>query len=98
MMETVLEATQRLRAAGFALDFTATPRGQLHCATCELDHDPEAMTVGEIVRYEGASDPNDQTILLALGSVCGGRGLYSAAFGYAAEPADVDVLHRLPRT
>jgi hypothetical protein len=96
-METLLDATRRLRAVGFELDFTATSDGQLRCDTCGLDHDPEHMTIGEIVRYEGASDPNDETILLALGSECGSRGLYSAAFGHAAAPADVEALHRLPR-
>lgn len=96
-METLLDATQRLRAVGFDLDFTATAGGQLRCEDCGLDHDPEDMTIGEIVRYEGASDPDDQTILLALCSRCGSRGLYSAAFGYTAAPADVRALHRLPR-
>lgn len=97
MMETLLDATQRLRAVGFELDFTATASGQLRCATCGLDHDPEDMTVGEIVRYEGASDPNDESILLALASECGSKGLFSAAFGHSAAPADAEALHRLPR-
>lgn len=95
-METLLEATQRLRAAGFDVDFSATPAGQLRCPACGEDHDPEKMTIHEIVRYEGASDPDDEAILLALECSCGRRGLYTAAFGPGMEPADVAVLHRLP--
>ncbi len=97
-METILEATERLRAAGFDLDFAATATGQLRCAACGIDHDPEAMAIHEIVRYEGASDPGDEAILLALVCTCGGRGLYTAAFGPDIAPADVEVLHRLPNT
>ena len=97
VMETMLEATQRLRAVGFDLDFSATSPGQLRCAACGLDHDPEAMNIDEVVRYEGASDPDDQAILLALDSSCGRRGLYIAAFGPDTAAPDVKALHRLPR-
>ncbi len=97
MMETLLEATRRLRRRGFNEDFAATPPGRLWCDACGRDHDPQQMVVEEIVRYEGASDPDDQTILIALDSACGRRGLYSAAFGTATPARDVEVLHRLPR-
>lgn len=95
-METLLEATLRLRAAGYDLDFSATETGQLRCAACGVDHDPEAMAIDEIVRYEGASNPDDEAILFALSCTCGRRGLYTAAFGPGMPPADVEVLHRLP--
>jgi hypothetical protein len=96
MMETLLEATARLRAAGFTLDFDATGDGYLRCRACGLDHAPEGMRVAEIVRYEGASDPDDQAILLAFCSRCGRRGLYSAGYGPGAAVADVEALRRLP--
>jgi len=95
-METVLEATQRLRADGYDADFTPTADGRLRCGACGTEHDPETMAVDEVVRYEGASDPQDEAILLALRCTCGRRGLYSTAFGPAASPADDAVLRRLP--
>jgi hypothetical protein len=96
-METLLEATQRLRRCGFDEDFAATAPGQLWCDGCGKNHDPADMVVDEIVRYEGASDPDDQTILLALDSACGRRGLFSAAFGPTAPAREAEVLQRLPR-
>ena len=36
MMETVLEATARLRKSGFVVDFAATEDGQLRCGECEV--------------------------------------------------------------
>jgi len=94
-MDTLLDATARLRAIGFDLDFIATPTGGLRCRVCGIDHAPEDMTVEEIVRYEGASDPDDQSILLALCGGCG-RGLYSAGYGPGADADDVEALRRLP--
>ena len=96
MMDTLLDATRRLRANGFDVDFSATARGRLRCAACGIEHDPESMRIVEVVRYEGASDPADETILLALSCTGGRRGLYSAAFGPATAEADVAALQRLP--
>ena len=96
-METVLAATQRLRDAGFTVDFAATATGQLRCSACGFEHDPETLRVDEVVRYEGVSDPSDETILLALRSDRGCCGVYTAAFGSDTSEADVAALHRLPR-
>jgi hypothetical protein len=96
MMDTLLDATDRLRAQGFHLDFSATVRGNLLCADCGVEHDPATMRILEVVRYEGASDPADETILLALSCTRGCKGLYSAAFGHATAEADVVALARLP--
>jgi hypothetical protein len=96
MMDTLLDATHRLRLDGFDVDFSATARGKLRCAACGTEHDPESMRILEIVRYEGASDPADETILLALSCTGGQRGVYSAAFGHTTAEADVEALARLP--
>ena len=94
-METVLDATARLRAAGYGGDFVATEDGRLRCAACGTEHDPAAMVIDEVVRYEGASDPDDEAILLALSCDCGQQGLYVTGFGPAAGAADAAVLRRL---
>jgi hypothetical protein len=96
MMDTLLDATRRLRADGFGIDFSATDRGELRCSACGIEHDPESMRILEVVRYEGASDPADETILLALACTGGHQGLYSAAFGHTTAEADVAALQRLP--
>jgi hypothetical protein len=95
-METLLDAATRLRRSGYAIDFIATREGLLRCGACGRTHDPAQMIVEETVRYEGVSDPADESILLALLCTCGRRGLYFAAFGPAASAADGAVLGRLP--
>jgi hypothetical protein len=96
-METLLEAIARLRTLGYRLDLAAVPGGRLHCGGREEDLEAAALTVDETVRFEGASDPDDEAILLALSSPDGHRGLYSAAFGANTTSDDVDVLHALVR-
>lgn len=91
-METVLEAAARLRRIGYTADFSPTEDGRLQCDTCGELHDPATMVIDEVVRYEGASDPDDEAILLAMRCVCDRAGLYVAAFGPNASAADAAVL------
>ena len=95
-METVLEASTRLRTSGFATDLSASPHGRLRCLACGTVVDAASCTVVDIVRFEGESNPDDEAILLALISPCGHRGLFSCAYGQTIEADDTDVLRALP--
>ena len=94
-METLSEAIGRLTDAGYVHDFRAD-RGQLVCARCRASLDPSEMTIDEIVRFEGVSDPDDQAILYALRTGSGSLGLYAAAYGAAASTDDIGVARSLP--
>src|SRR3954451_4294055 len=95
-METVLEATARLRKSGFVVDFAATEDGLLRCGECDEVRDPSTMVIDEVVRYEGVSNPDDEAILFALHCRDDRPGLFLSAFGPGASPADDAVLRRLP--
>lgn len=90
-METLSEAIARLNDAGYVKHFYPVD-GQLVCDECETRFDPSTLTVDEIVRFEGASDPDDEAILYALTTGDGHRGVYSTAYGAAASSDDIDVL------
>lgn len=96
-METLLDASTRLRASGFTTDLSAAPHGRLRCPVCEIMVDAASCTVVAIVRFEGLSDPDDESILVALISPCGHRGLFSCAYGQATGADASDVLRALPR-
>jgi hypothetical protein len=95
-METIPEAAGRLRAAGYVVDFSATDEGRLRCAECGREHSPDEMQIDETVRYEGLTNPADETILLALQCECGEKGLFYAGFGPNASRAEAAVLRNLP--
>jgi hypothetical protein len=90
-METMSEATTRLRAAGYVENWIAED-GKLRCCTCTATYDPAEITVDEVVRFEGPSDPGDEAILFGLTGPCGHRGQYSAAYGPSASAEDVRVI------
>jgi hypothetical protein len=96
-VETLSEAIARLRARGFVRDFSAVAGGRLRCGECGTDFDAATVHIEEIVRFEGASDPGDESILFALSGACGHDGLYSAAYGVDATPEDIAVVAALHR-
>jgi len=96
-METMSEATTRLRAAGYVENWIAED-GKLRCFTCTATYEPESVTVDEVVRFEGPSDPGDEAILFALSGPCGHRGQFSAAYGPETSVEDVRVIVALGHT
>lgn len=93
-METIVDATSRLRAAGYREDWVADG-GMLRCLGCSIAYVPSEVTVDEIVRFEGPTDPGDETILFALTGPCEHLGLYSAAYGTYTPTADLEILAEL---
>lgn len=92
-METMLEAVARLRSTGFRHDVNAASAGRLRCSACGALNDPVDVTLSETARFEGDSNPDDQSILVALTTACGHRALYSSAYGPSTPVADAEV-HR----
>lgn len=95
-LETMQHAMARLEAAGYTGSFRAEG-GVLCCTTCGCQVEPEAVTIDEVVRFEGASDPDEQAALFALD--CGGcsmKGTYAVVFGPGMPAEDGDVVRRLP--
>ena len=96
-METLSEAIERLRAAGYGADFVPTEDGRLRCPACNSTHDPAEMHIDEQLRFEGESDPADMSLLVALTCDCGAKGLYTTQFGADISPEDAAVVRALPR-
>lgn len=94
-MEAVLEAVERLRARGFRSDLSAAPVGALRCGSCGEAADMSGVTVVETVRFEGDSNPDDESILMAISMPCGHRGVYGSAYGHDAPADDAEVLRAL---
>jgi hypothetical protein len=93
-METMSDATARLRAVGYTEDWIAE-HGELRCFPCGTSYEPVQVSVDEVVRFEGPSDPGDEAILFALTGTCGHRGLYSAAYGPCASVEDAAITTAL---
>ncbi len=95
-METLSQAMARLERDGYSNSVTASADGLLECSGCGSTCDPAEITVDEVVRFEGASDPDDQAALFALD--CGAhKSLYAVAFGPNTPANDVLAVRALSR-
>jgi hypothetical protein len=94
-MDTVLDTVNKLRAQGFTADFSASPHGQLLCDDCGSTFDPATADIEQVHRFEGLSNPADESILYAARADCGHRGIYTAAYGPDTPPHDAVVMRQL---
>jgi len=95
--ETVTAAVRQLQSLGYATDFELDAAG-INCRACRQQHMPERLEVTHTFRFEGASNPSDEEIVLGvLCPDCGAKGVIVSAYGPSAEPELFDLLVRLTR-
>jgi hypothetical protein len=97
-LETMSAALARLEGDGFTDDFRAVADGLRHLHDDGESHvmAPEELTVREVVRFEGASDPDEEAAVFALECECGIKGTYVVTYGPGMSPEDNEVVLRLP--
>jgi hypothetical protein len=86
-MDTLSERMRQLTDAGWVEQF-AIDAGRLICGNCAERYTAEEVEVDEVYRFEGASDPGDESILFAITTPCGHRGTLPATYG-PDTPAEV---------
>jgi hypothetical protein len=95
-METLSEAVDRLTADGYRDDFRAVAEG-LCAVGAGRSYAPESLAVDAVLRFEGPTDPADESVLFALRAPDGVRGTWAVAYGPAIDPLDAAMLRRLRR-
>ncbi len=93
-MDTMSERMRQLHDAGWTEQFSVDG-GRLICGNCDESASPEEVVVDEMYRFEGASDPGDESILFAIAMPCGHRGTLPASYGPDTPPDVADVVTRL---
>lgn len=84
-----------MTARGYVTDFRAVEGGLLAAGT-PCVHAPEDLVIDEVARFEGVSDPDDQTIIFALRCERhAARGTYAPAYGPAMDALDAEMVRRL---
>ncbi|HZU52517.1 MAG TPA: hypothetical protein VFF77_01365 [Holophagaceae bacterium] len=90
--ETVSAALAQLAAEGYTADFSSRSEG-LHCADCGKSHSAKGSQVEKVYRYEGASDPDDQALVLGLRCpACGAKGVLVTGYGPSTDPDEVALI------
>lgn len=92
--DTLIDALNNLKARGYSNDFNLQPEA-IEFSPLNLKLRPEDFHVDEIYRFEALADPDDSTILFAVSSTAGVRGVIVDAYGAYADALSHGMLQRL---
>jgi len=98
-MKTLTSCVNKLTLEGYTEDFKAGERGLLSLQH-EKIYEPSQIQINDFYRFEGASDPADNSILYALETDDGIKGTLVDAYGPYADSkvvafmAEVERLHK----
>jgi len=95
--ETVTEAVQFLQAQGYTTDLVLAAGGVRRAGATDVEP-KETCEVDYAFRFEGASDPGDEDIVLGVSQPSTGiKGILVSAYGKDTEPEHAEVLLALIR-
>lgn len=94
MFETLSEAMEDLKKRGYTYDFLLK-YDVLECETLDLRLTASEFHVDEVHRFEGLNDPDDSSILFAVRSNNGLKGLIVDAYGAYTDSLHADMIKRL---
>lgn len=88
------EATNGLKARGYVHDFNLKPEC-VACPALQLQLTPEHFTVDEFHRFEGMSSTDDNSIVFAITSDEGVKGVLVDAYGVYASNLNDAMIRKL---
>ena len=88
------EATNDLKTRGYNLDFNLKA-DCIECPSHNLQWHPEDFTIDEFYRFEGMSNPSDNSIVFAISSTDGVKGVLVDAYGVYAENLNDGMIKKL---
>ena len=91
---TVSGVIADLARRGFTEHFIVA-NGRLRAAGTRATFAADQLTIAEFYRFEGASDPDDMSIVYAIESRSGLRGTLTDAFGVYADPSVSDFIEEV---
>jgi hypothetical protein len=88
------QAINDLKARGYTEDFNLKPTC-IECPSLNLQLHPEDFTIDEFHRFEGMSNPDDNSIVFAISSKTGIKGVLVDAYGVYAENLNEGMIRKL---
>lgn len=93
--DTMLEAIEGLTQRGYTYNFHYE-NGALYCSGTDHCFQPDQLLITEVYRYEGISDPTDNSVVYAIESKDGHKGLLVDAYGAYSDEFKTDFLKDIP--
>jgi hypothetical protein len=92
--DTLSEAIFSLKNQGYTNDFNLHPEW-IECPPLKLRLAPEEFHVDQVHRFEGMTNPDDSSILFAISSSNGLKGLLVDAYGPYADSLSPIMIQKL---
>ena len=92
--DTMVEALQSLKQRGYVEDFNLRPYC-LECPRLQLELGAGEFEVDEVHRFEGASSPDDNSVVYAISSDQGVKGVLVDAYGTYADSVTPEMAQKL---
>ena len=83
-MTTLVECINVLRERGYTHNFTATLEGTIYDNT-KKKYTPKEVKISSFYRFEGESDPGDSSILYAIETSSGEKGIMINSYGSTSD-------------
>jgi hypothetical protein len=91
---TLSEAINDLKTRGYKEDFNVHPHC-LECRSLNVQWNPENFTIDEFHRFEGMSNTDDNSIVYAISSHDGVKGVLVDAYGMYADSLTEPMIKKL---
>jgi hypothetical protein len=89
---TITEALEQLRKRGFTVDFNLKE----NCIVCHPhEFNADEFEIVDIYRYEGDTDPADETTVYAIESTNGIKGVLVNGYGASSDSMSAAMLSKL---
>ena len=92
--DSLADALDDLRKRGYESDF-ATETVCLYCGDLDIRFDPQDFHIDEVYRFEKDANPEDNSILFAITSSSGVKGILVDSSGAYAERLSFEMVTKL---
>ena len=92
--DTLTEAINSKQTEGYTFDFNLKS-SLLECKTLNKSFKPDEFKVDDFYRFEGDSNPDDSSILYAIQTTCGIKGLLVDAYGVYSDALTAEMIQKL---
>lgn len=92
--DTLSQAMDQLKKSGYVHDFNLHPEW-IECPPLNRRFAPQQFHVDEVHRFEGMTNPDDSSVLFAISSSDGIKGLLVDAYGVYADSLSQQMIEKL---
>lgn len=92
--DTLVAALNDLKKRGFTYDFNLN-NDKVICSDLDLALAPENFDIVETYRFEGETNPSDESVLYAIKATDGTKGVLVNAYGIYADPISDAMIKKL---